>query len=399
MTTSSPEAHVQRELDELADAIGHSVSVDDVGGVVVGYSVQGEDVDPVRVRAILTRRVPREVLEHQRRHGVETASGPVPVPASDELGMAARLCIPLGRGRRRLGYLWILDEGEELQSAQVATARKTSQRLVRLLEARAAAGREVDTLFERVLRTRRSGSDAIPRLRALAGIGADSAIRVAVALPVVRGDTAAPDWTDAARSLRRLRFVAAAHVQPESAAVLVLATADIRAAADAVAEALLDAGTRPVVGISPPASLAAESLGRQHATAGLAAGCAAVDPSLPRIVAWTDLGIYGRLLQTTRPSAWSEAPHLDPAPSSAMLEQTLETYLDNAGDAARATTALSIHRTTLYYRLGRLKSEHGIDLLDGLTRTDLHTALKLRRLALARRRFNWSEALIALVAA
>ena len=81
-----------------------------------------------------------------------------------------------------------------------------------------------------------------------------------------------------------------------------------------------------------------------------------------------------------------------------MLEQTLETYLDNAGDAARATTALNIHRTTLYYRLGRLKSEHGIDLLDGLTRTDLHAALKLRRLALARRRFEWSDALIALAA-
>ena len=89
MIASSPEARVQRELDELAEAIGHSVSVDDADGVVVGYSVQGDDVDGVRVRAILTRRVPREVLAYQRRYGVETASGPVDVPANDELGMAA----------------------------------------------------------------------------------------------------------------------------------------------------------------------------------------------------------------------------------------------------------------------------------------------------------------------
>src|SRR5689334_6084519 len=100
---SSPEARIQRELDDLAEAIGRSVSVDDARGVLVGYSVQGDDVDQVRVRAILTRRVPREVLEYQRGHGVETASGPVRVPASAELQMAARLCVPLARGRRRLG--------------------------------------------------------------------------------------------------------------------------------------------------------------------------------------------------------------------------------------------------------------------------------------------------------
>ncbi len=391
MIASSPEARVQRELDELAEAIGHSVSVDDADGVVVGYSVQGDDVDAVRVRAILTRRVPREVLAYQRRHGVETASGPVDVPANDELGMAARLCIPLGRGRARFGYLWILDEDEALRPTEIATARKTAQRLARLLEERAAAARGVDALFARVLRARRPGADSIAQLRELTGIAADSPARIAVALPA---DAAALDWTDAAGSLPRLRHVAAAHVEPRTAAVLILATSDIHAAADAVVEALDTRTRRVVVGISSPATLAPQSLARQHATATLAAGCAAVDVSLTHTMAWTDLGIYRRLLETTRPSAWNEAPLLEPSPSSAMLEQTLEIYLDNAGDAARTTAALSIHRTTLYYRLGRLKTEHGIDLDDGLVRTDLHTALKLRRLALARRRFSWPDDLI-----
>jgi DNA-binding PucR family transcriptional regulator len=80
-----------------------------------------------------------------------------------------------------------------------------------------------------------------------------------------------------------------------------------------------------------------------------------------------------------------------------MLEQTLEVYLDTAGDASRTARALSIHRTTLYYRLDRLKTEHGIDLQDGLVRTDLHLAVKLRRLALARERFKWPDALVARV--
>jgi PucR family transcriptional regulator, proline-responsive transcriptional activator len=387
---TSPEGRVQRELDELAETIGRSVSVDDAGGSVVGYSVQGDDVDSIRVRAILTRRVPREVLEHQRRHGVETASGPVQVPANEKLGMAARLCVPLGPGRRRLGYLWILDEDEALRPAAIASARKTARRVAQLLEARAAAGRAVDELFGRLLRARRPGVDAVARLRELVGIEADSPVRVAVALPATtrHGSTAASDWTDTGRSLSRVRHVAAAHVEPESATVLVLSTADARAAADGVAETL-SGGV--VVGLSPPARLAPQSLARQHAAATLAAGCASVDASLPSTLAWTDLGIYRHLLETTRPGAWNENPFL----SSAMLEQTLEVYLDAAGDASRTVTALSIHRTTLYYRLGRLRSEYGIDLQNGLTRTELHIAAKLRRLAFARRRFGWPDALIA----
>jgi hypothetical protein len=397
MIATSPEARVQRELDELAEAIGHSVSADDAGGAVVGYSVQGEDVDPIRVRAILTRRVPREVLEHQRRYGVETASGPVQVPANEKLGMTARLCIPLCRGRRRLGYLWILDEDEALRPTEIATARKTARRLASLLEARAAAVRAVDELFGRLLRARRPGAEATARLCELVGIEEDSPARVAVALPGTHRmppDTTAPDWADAARSLARLRSVAAAYAEPESAAVLLLASADVQATVDAVADALSSAGG-VVVGISPPATLTGAHLTRQHAAARLAAGCASVDSSLPPTLAWTGLGVYGRLLETTRPSAWHDGPLLKPSASSATLEHTLETYLDNAGDAARTVTALSIHRTTLYYRLGRLRSEYGIDLQDGLTRTDLHTAAKLRRLARARRRFGWPDALIA----
>jgi PucR family transcriptional regulator, proline-responsive transcriptional activator len=396
---TSPEARVQRELDDLAGAIGRSVSLDDEGGALVAYSVQGDDVDPVRVRAILSRRVSREVLEYQRRHGVESARGPVRVPANKRLGMAARLCVPLARGGRRLGYLWILDEDESLRPAEVASARKAAQRLARPLEARTGAARAVDALFGRLLRTRRPGPDAIPRLRELVGIEADSPVRVAVVLLTT---DRTPDLTDAARSLSRLRFVAATHVQPESVALLVLATADIGATGEAVAERLSGADARKqsiVVGISPPASLAPQSLPRQQASATLAAGCASVDASLPRTIAWSDLGIYRRLLLTTRPSTWHDVPLLNQSKSSELLEQTLETYLDNAGDASRTATVLSIHRTTLYYRLGRLKTEHGIDLQDGLTRTDLHAQVKLRRLALARRRFKWSDALITLAIA
>ena len=85
-------------------------------------------------------------------------------------------------------------------------------------------------------------------------------------------------------------------------------------------------------------------------------------------------------------------------PSIVMLRSTLEAYLDNSGDVARTAAQLHIHRTTLYYRLGRLTAVHGVDLQDGLARTDLHLLLKMRRINLAHKYFNWTESFLTEIA-
>ncbi|MEI2776987.1 MAG: helix-turn-helix domain-containing protein [Tetrasphaera sp.] len=63
-----------------------------------------------------------------------------------------------------------------------------------------------------------------------------------------------------------------------------------------------------------------------------------------------------------------------------MLIETLSAYLDCGGDAARTAQALHLHRSTLYYRLGRIEEIAGADLRDGTQRLCLHQGLKLRRL-------------------
>ena len=62
------------------------------------------------------------------------------------------------------------------------------------------------------------------------------------------------------------------------------------------------------------------------------------------------------------------------------LVETLEAYLDRAGDARAAAAALFIHRTTLYHRLRRIERIAGVDLRDGDDRLLLHMALRIRRL-------------------
>lgn len=62
------------------------------------------------------------------------------------------------------------------------------------------------------------------------------------------------------------------------------------------------------------------------------------------------------------------------------LFDTLECYLDSGGNGVQTAENLHIHRSTLNYRLDRLKLLCQADLADPLTRMNLQVALKLLRL-------------------
>ncbi|MBE0690081.1 MAG: PucR family transcriptional regulator ligand-binding domain-containing protein [Anaerolineae bacterium] len=65
---------------------------------------------------------------------------------------------------------------------------------------------------------------------------------------------------------------------------------------------------------------------------------------------------------------------------NADLFDTLEVYLDNGGNGMQAAKALNIHRSTLIYRLDRIKEICGVELGDPAVRTNLQVAIKLVRL-------------------
>ncbi len=62
------------------------------------------------------------------------------------------------------------------------------------------------------------------------------------------------------------------------------------------------------------------------------------------------------------------------------LFNTLEGYLDAGGNGMQTAELLHIHRSTLNYRLDRVKELYGFDLSDPLERLNLQIALKLLRL-------------------
>src|SRR6185436_7911708 len=99
-----------------------------------------------------------------------------------------------------------------------------------------------------------------------------------------------------------------------------------------------------------------------------------------------ELGVYGLL--TRIPDRELDGTCLPPGllrlirsgPKGAQLVDTLEAFLENAGDVQTTAEQLFVHRTTLYYRLQRIEELTGARLSDGEDRLVYHLSLKIARL-------------------
>ncbi|NKX49757.1 PucR family transcriptional regulator, partial [Arthrobacter deserti] len=104
---------VEEAVEAIAGALGHGVSVEDLDGVLLGYSSHQSTADQVRVNFLLSKKVPADVSAWQLSHGIATAVRPVVVPANEQLGMLGRVCVPLLVRGFRVGYLWVIHEAGE----------------------------------------------------------------------------------------------------------------------------------------------------------------------------------------------------------------------------------------------------------------------------------------------
>src|SRR3954452_25243177 len=101
---------LQEIVDTLSLSLGRPVLIDDPELRPLAYSTQFGELDHVRTASILGRLAPDEARAALIDEGIHTAAGPVHIAARPEIGMRARVCVPLGGGDRRLGYLWLFEE-------------------------------------------------------------------------------------------------------------------------------------------------------------------------------------------------------------------------------------------------------------------------------------------------
>ena len=365
---------LQELVDDVSRLLSAPATLEDAEFTLLAYCAHDDGapgaMDTVRTRSILTRGSPESTRRWFEEFGIASAEAPLRTPADPEAGILTRLVLPVRHAGRTRGYLWLLDGGridpsdtaDPALSAAVDLAAEAGRLLAEQAAIEEDLGRPLGVALTGPPSARPAAAGAL-----VAALGADTAL-VLLALTPGR-DGLPPDW----------QLPAAGAVATEvDGAVAVLVPlpgpADLRPAG-AVAAATLAA--------LPPGSTAGVSrvrrgtgeLGEQWAEACAAARVAAVVPRFSPVAHWAELGAWRPVSRLDGPD-----PAVLPLLADAVLTETAEVYLDCAGSASRAATALSVHRQTLYYRLTRIAALTGLDLADGEARLLLHASLKAARL-------------------
>ena len=369
------EDDLQAVAEALASRLHRAVAIDDPRMHLLVHTAHHGPVDPARMESILRLQPPDEVTRYARSLGIAKADRPVRVPAREDLQLLSRVVAPLRADGLLVGYLWIIDEDEALTVQEMAvvedSARAAAEILRRRVLALDAKGARAQQLAQALLDGDRSGAAPLR----------EEELWTADRVQVLRAEPTAPVTREAlVRATRdggRHRCLVAA--TSPVALVLVPPSADVGALATNLCAATGAAWC--TVGSVVALEEAAQSAEEAERAARVARS---VPPGGP-LVEWERLGVYRLLvhLPLERLPAGAVPPQLLPlleSDSGRDLVRTVETYLDSAGDARTTVAALNVHRTSLYYRLGRFTELTGLDLNDGEQRLQVHLGLKLLRL-------------------
>ena len=368
---------LQEIVDELSVRLARPVLVDDVDLRPLAYSMQFGELDAVRTASILGRSAPDGARDALFGHGIRQATEPVRLPAHPAIGMEARVCIPILRGGRRLGFLWLIED-PAVSDEDVLRAREAASAAAAILQT------EADTQLDRRLREQQLisallGPDARAAADAAATLEGDHYVPPRPLVVCVGTGASPADALDRFRARIPVKHALCGEIDGRATCIV---GAHAVAGAEQLAEALRSVqpadATAHVGEGHAVGELAAATASHRRALAALRAAAERGQP----VARWDDLRAH-RLLTALPPSALDDMPPglrrlLDGSHEQLVL--TLETYLDHAGDVKSTAAELWLHRTSLYYRLRRVEEVAGVDLNRGEDRLLCHVALRLARL-------------------
>jgi sugar diacid utilization regulator len=399
------------ELQQIVDSLGmrlqRSVAIDDRQLRIQAYSPHYGPVDHTRLGSILQRQAPPEAIKWVNNQGIREATSPIHLPACEEVGMLPRVCVPIIHQDERLGYLWLIESGESLTSEQLEVAEQSArdaavvmyrERLLREIE----RGQERELLRDLISPDPAFSASAATRLvdQELLIPGRVAALVLRPVSGVETGDEECQLAIDTAlvQARRTLAPRRAVHLARPDHGLLVVSLPARSAPNEepaAIGEQLLQSfmalhvvdasSARAVVGIGDVQKTLGDAA-VSYRQASQATRVSEVLAVMGDVVRWADLGVYRLLIQLPPEELTTEA--LPPGlvtlladESSDVLVNTLECFLDLAGNIKETAAALLIHRTTLYYRLSRLEELARVDLNRGADRLVLHLGIKMARLA------------------
>ena len=332
----STEAEVQAAVDRLTALLGRSVLIEDVQQRPVWWCTRGP-VDPTRMKTILHRRVDPGAAAIVKKYKLDRTTAPVRTPAMPEVEMWSRWCVPLRHEGRFLGLMWILDRDESLSENELQPAIDCAE------------------LAASVLARTRQSAESI-RL-----------IRDELVARLLEGPN-----DEAVRELARQQQI------PHDALIQVEAPARPGGwtLPDDMSLHVVSRGPRAATSGAPlPLVALREAVRRASATRRTILAGARPDPPT-----WDGLGAWRLIVEApedvTVAAVHPGATILAAQPRNDLL-MTARLLVDVGGDVSTAAQALHVHRTTIYYRLERIKELTGVDMQDGLARTNLQLALWL----------------------
>lgn len=407
-------ASVQDLVDGLAAELRRSVVVDDPQVRLLHASRHYGDEDDVRRRAVLQRDAGPEIIGYVLAQGVASWSRPGTIPADDHLGLRARLCVPVRWRGTLLGLLMVVDADGTLTPDEVALIAARADEVAALLaedrrpELDPAAQDDAEALDDLTAAQPSVRRSALRHLGARLGERAELPLR-AVVLRCGDAELTDPAGSSPGHPAAALRYALSGEAVAPPAWGLLTSVHDGRATV--LVTARTDPGEDAVVALADRlvARVHAVGAGRLRCVAGVGGAGRGLEQARPVIgqartaasaagrvrpgpvVRWSGLGEYAVLLRLPLDELGGpDGAVADALPDEVrrLLEhdrdgtgvRTILAFLDHAGSAPAAADALHVHRTTLYYRLERIREATGLDLDDGRTRLALHAGLRLREL-------------------
>lgn len=399
---------LQRIVDAVAARAGRPALIEDRRQRVVVYSEHDGQMDDVRRSSILRRHTTPEVIAWFRDAGIMKAREPIRTPACPELDLLPRVCVPIRHDDLLLGFVWFMDADESMSTDDIDSVNGPMAELSLALYRENLLGelatqREAETTRTLLVDPADAREQAVNALLAdqtVAGDGPSTAL-VAQLVPA-RGRQAVDEVArialeQALVATRRWYGVRdALHLIRHDHGVLVLCGDRVisRPPPERVGHRLektlrnaargVSSVGRTLIGVGQSRPRLADAA-NSYDEALQAARVGAQLPALGPVITWAGLGVY-RVLSRMDPhhlDAGGVHPGLERLLGDSahmVLLETLEAYLDLAGNIHATAERLRLHRTTLYYRLQRVERLADTDLKDGNERLCLHLALKLGRL-------------------
>ena len=393
---------IQDLVDALAERLGRSVIIDDPDIKLLYASKHFGDDDEVRRHALLQRDAGPEVIGYVLSHGVTNWMTAGVIPPSDELGLHTRICVPIRWRADLLGLLMVVDSDGTLTTGEMSTITQVSVDLATLMynehptdidEDEQALSDALDDLVAIEPALRRA---AVRTLTARIGDQGDRHIRV-ISLAAYEGRVpSVPGHASAgfrhaivSAGSRPIAWTLLSAVHEDRATLLVTSKSPISddAASDFASDLVAKVHAVATDRFRCVAGVGGAGVGLEHARASYrqaeVAALAGKDVYPKPQVSWTELGDLAVVLQMpldqlNEECLPDEVQRLLAYDKDGRSVETVLAYLDHAGSAPETADALHLHRTTLYYRLLRIREATGLDLDNGRTRLALHIGLRLR---------------------